>query len=376
MPKGGGTIVKHKSGLWMVQVSVPDPATGKRRRITRYAKTRKEAEVLRAKLLLEVHQGAALKPSRATVKGWLEVWLRQKAPSLKPKTLADYEGILARHVLPHLGHLRLGELRPAHLRAWHTTLREAGVGQRTVSLAHTLLQAALEEAELQELIPSNPARKARPEAAKTASPRTLWTPHEARRFLEVARQDPLYALWYLALATGMRRGELLGLRWEDYEPPYLHVRRAWVTVKGKPTLSTPKTARGLRSIFLTTDVRERLEEHRMARQEALAALGIEPTPWIFANEAGEPFHPDTLTHRFRSLVRTAGLPLARLHDLRHLSASLRLRAGVLPEVVSAELGHHSVAFTLSTYRALLKGEREEQARPLEDLLPPQPGLNA
>lgn len=372
MPKTGGTIFRHKSGRWAVQLSVPDPITGKRKRITRYAKTKREAEAIRAELLLALHQGAVLEPAKSSLGEWLKVWLRQKAPSLKPKTLSDYEGILNRHVLPHLGTVRLGELRPPHIRAWHTRLREAGVGERTLHLAHTILQAALEEAELQELIPSNPARKARPAAPKAQGPKHLWTPEEVRLFLEAARHDPLYPLWYLALAAGLRRGELCGLRWEDYDPPLLHVRRAVVSVQGKATLSTPKTARGMRAVFLPPDVREVLEEHRR-KQEALAAsLGLEAPAWVFANEAGEPLHPDTLTHRFRALVRAAGLPRARLHDLRHLSASLRLRAGVPVEVVSAELGHHSVAFTLQAYRALLKGEQAEHARPLQDLLSPRP----
>ncbi|GAA6761486.1 site-specific integrase [Thermus oshimai] len=372
MPKTGGSVFRHKSGLWAVQVSVPDPITGGRRRITRYAKTKREAEAIRAELLLALHQGAVLEPAKSSLADWLRVWLRQRAPSLKPKTLSDYEGVLKRHVLPYLGPVKLGELRPPHIRAWHTRLREAGVGERTLHLAHTILQAALEEAELQELIPSNPARKARPAAPKPQGPKRLWTPEEARLFLEAARHDPLYPLWYLALAAGLRRGELAALRWEDYEPPYLHVRRALVSVQGEAVISTPKTARGVRSIFLPPDVREVLEEHRR-KQEALAAsLGLEAPPWVFANPLGEPLHPDTLTHRFRALVRAAGLPKARLHDLRHLSASLRLRAGVPAELVSAELGHHSVAFTLQTYRTLLKGEQAQHARPLEDLLTPRP----
>ena len=371
VPKTGGTITKHKkSGLWMVQVSFTDPVTHERRRITKYAKTKRKAETIRARLLLDLHQGAALIGSKATIAEWMQVWLRQKAPGLKPKTLADYEGVVNRHILPHLGGFKLSELRVAHVRTWHTRLRESGVGQRTLKLAHILLQAALEEAELQELIPSNAARKAKPEAPKAPPPRKLWTPQEVRRFLEVARSDTLFPMWYLALAAGLRRGELAGLRWEDFEPPYLRIRRSRVVVKGRVILSTPKTSRGARSIYLPGDVQEVLEDHRRAQTETLTALGLDPTPWVFTNEVGEPLHPDTLTHRFRTLVKNAGLPKARLHDLRHLSASLRLRAGVPAELVSAELGHHSVAFTLSTYRSLIKGEQAEHARPLEDLLSP------
>ena len=198
----------------------------------------------------------------------------------------------------------------------------------------------------------------------------LWTAREGTRFLNTARTHRLYALFYLGMATGMRRGELLGLRWQDITVTTLHVRQNLVSVGSKLIFQTPKAAKGMRRIALSFDVLEVLELHR---QRQLAEQGLLGTAWpesglVFVSEVGTPVNPHNLTRLRNSLMDAAKVPRVRLHDLRHLHASILVRHGLDPKAVAERLGHSRASFTLDIYTHILEEQRVMSAVPLTNWL--------
>lgn len=243
------------------------------------------------------------------------------------------------------------------------------------------------------MIPRNPV-EAVDTLKVTKRDMTLWTPAEAARFLNHACPHRLHAIFYLAMSTGLRRGELLGLHWSDLEGSRLRVRRSLSPAKGHYRISTPKTRKGERSVALTPDTLDVLEQHR-ARQAAerreLGEMWSRPDV-MFANELGSYMDPDNLSRLWRSLqdvARTAWLedaekagdketarslasgklmPSIRLHDLRHLHASIAIRAGMDPKVLADRLGHARASFTLDVYTHLFDEQRASAAVSIQDLL--------
>ena len=229
-----------------------------------------------------------------------------------------------------------------------------------------------------ELVMRNIADVVRPEVSaqdNTAHVAQAWTANEAAAFIAAARGDRLYALFYLLLSLGLRRGEVCGLRWEnvDLEKPTLRVSEALVTVKGKPELTTPKTLKSRRVLRLPLDVVQVLREHRAAQEQMNLENGVTPSnSWVFTLEQGRPVHPDSLKRVLARVCRVAGVRRVRIHDLRHTWASLARRAGVPLEVVSEKLGHTRSSFTADVYRHTFEDEHDAAALNLTELLAERP----
>ncbi|MFC4452353.1 site-specific integrase [Deinococcus sonorensis] len=227
---------------------------------------------------------------------------------------------------------------------------------------------ALKQAVLWGVLPSNPASLVR---APRTRPREMqvWTPEEARHFLEVARSDRLYPLFCLALSTGMRKGELLALAWEDVDldRARLTVRHTFIrNIDGEWVLGAPKTRAGHRTIPLGEDVVQVLRNHLGEEERWFGPRG-KGQP-VFTRSSGSRLDPSNVARIFHRLSREAGLPRIRVHDLRHTAASLLIRQGVSPKVVSDRLGHADVSFTLSVYTHLYDDQRQQAALPLSQLL--------
>jgi integrase len=200
-----------------------------------------------------------------------------------------------------------------------------------------------------------------------------WTAVELRAFLASVAEDRLRAAWVLIIATGMRRGELLGLRWSDLDldDARAAVRRSLVSVRNELSFTEPKTKRGRRSIALDSRTVDELRAHRVRQAQERLALGLGsdgPEGLVFTDALGDPIKPDTFSQFFERRVRQLGLPKIRLHDLRHSHASMALAAGVNPKVVSERLGHASVAFTLDTYSHAIPALEEEAAERIAALV--------
>jgi integrase len=329
----------------------------------------REAAAKRDEALREVALGLIGDP-RQSVEHFLERWLVDVAAvKLRPRSLERYQGIVRRHLIPAIGGLELRAITPRHvakLYADFTTHREVTItharSQRTVIRAmssaslryvHAVLYGAFEQAVNWHLIARNPAAGATLPRTDVPEMRPL-APDEARHFLEAVRGHPLEALFVLAVATGMRQGELLALRWRDldWSARRVAVHHTLVRMGAQWWLGDPKTVTSRRSIDLTDPTLEVLRTHRIRQAEQLLTIGHRVTgdDLIFTDASGDPLWGRHVTTRqLQPLLRGAELPRIRFHDLRHTFATLQLAAGTNPKIVSEMLGHKEVHITLDRY---------------------------
>lgn len=372
----GGWIERKGTVYYAVVDKGTDPLNGKRRRVFhRVGPNKKLAQRTLQQLLEELETNRFVEPEKLTLGSYLvEEWLPTVRNELRPTTFDSYRRTVEIHVIPHLGTASLQALRPLDLTRYYTMLLESGrrdgkggLSAKTVRNVHQLLRKALDDAVGLLLVRNNPAVGAKPPkvAAARYSKIRYWTVAELRRFLDQNTDHHHWALWYLGANTGMRRGELIGLRWRDVhlDSKRLSVRHTIVSVGYKITPSDPKTARGERTIDLDERTIAVLIEHRDAQREARALVGdgYVDHGLVFTRPTGEPLQPDTVTQAFDRRVARTDVPRIRLHDLRHTHATLMLQAGVPPKVVSERLGHSTVAFTMDVYAHVIPGMQAEAA---------------
>ncbi|BBL78430.1 Tyrosine recombinase XerC [Rubrobacter xylanophilus DSM 9941] len=369
---GEGSITRHKkSGKWMARYWVETPEGRKRR--TLYADTRKEVADKLAAALAEASNGLVYDAEDATLADYLTRWLEDCVRgSVRPTTHKSYAWLMQRHAIPAIGHIKLKKLTPAHLQGLYRAKLDGGLSPRTVQYLHVVLHRALKQALRWGLISRNPAEAVDPPKVRKEEMRPL-SPEEARRFLEAAEGDRLEALYVLALTTGMRQGELLGLKWEDIDldAATLTVRRTLTAAEGgRPLFSSPKTAKGRRSIRLTPGAVAALKAHKVRQaEEKLRSPLWKDYGLVFTTEAGTPIDRHNLIQRsFLPLLRRAGLPKIRFHDLRHTAATLLLSKGQHPKLVQELLGHSTIAITLDTYSHVLPGMGDTLAAAMEEAL--------
>jgi integrase len=292
-----------------------------------------------------------------TVGEYLETWLAGKH-ALKPKTMALYQDLTRLYLVPNLGGIRLLELRAHHLDRMYSAIalgrRGRPLSPSTIRRVHAVLRSALNTAVKRRLIPYNSANhiELAPENPKRPKP---WTPEQCQIFLKHASDtnDRLGSLYQLLLVTGMRRGEAIGLRWEDvdFEGKTLSVVQQITEVHGRGVIGTPKTKRGTRVIPIDVGSVAMLQRQKETQDLERSAWG---PAWndaglVFTREDGRPLRPEYATRHFQALSRATGLPVIRLHDLRHSNASLALEAGVEMKVVSERLGHSQISVTADLY---------------------------
>ncbi|ANE42676.1 hypothetical protein SU48_01675 [Deinococcus puniceus] len=351
-------------------------------------KTRQEVLQKKQALEAQVSTGLVTPSEGMTLQDWLMRWAEMRdLQGVKPNTLRSYRDTARLSINPYLGKKRLDRLQPADVQGLLLALKR---DQKSVAgLRYTLrvLKMALRSAVELQLIPRSVAEAVRAPKREEQEMR-VWTPVQARQFMTVANPHRLGALFHLALTTGMRRGELLGLQWADidWEASRITVRHSLIEVRresegriyrGKPTvsrvmteLSTPKTKKSRRTIRLSPGTVERLREHQNHQRAEAAHSGLnwKPQGAVFASEAGTYIDPRNLYRDFRTLITQAEVPTIRLHDLRHTAASLMILRGVPPKTVSERLGHADVGFTLQVYTHLYDEQKDEAVFELEDVL--------
>jgi integrase len=361
-----GHIYKTAKG-WRAMVDIgPDPATGKRRqrRIGPY-KSRREAEIAAARAIADVQSGLVVDPRGVTLSQYLrDEWLPARdIRGLKPTTLANYRWVSEAYLIPRLGHVRIRKLTPPDVVAFFDAFsKEPGRGgkrrsTRTIALTHRVLSMALAHAVRSGVLARNPAEGARDDLPRGQSPPEsgVWTPEQLGQFLEATAEDRLHALWVLASTTGMRRGELCGLRWDDIDlnVGIVTVRHALVMVHSVPTETTPKTAAGQRLVGLDPETINVLRDHqrRQYAERRKCPPGFsEHSGHVFTDEIGRPLIPEYVTKCFTRAVHRGGLPPIRLHDVRHSHATAMLLAGVDVKVVADRLGHSNTTITQNIYQ--------------------------
>jgi integrase len=374
--------VGREGKSWYYVVDVGRDSDGRRiQRKRRGFRTKRDAERALRDLLQDLDQGTYVGPSALTVGEYLlEHWLPLVRLRVRPTTYHHhYEWAVNNHIVPHLGDVKLQELREHHVERLHAHLHahgradgRGGLSTKTIRLVHGVLRKALNDA-VGRYIDRNYAalvsapRDQRPEIV-------VWTEDALSDFLTDAAADRLSALWLLLATTGMRRGEALGLKWSDLEWPcngdsgWVTVRRALTLVNNQPHLTMPKTRTGARRIALDLHTVAALRRHRQqqANERALAAELWQEQGLVFCRQDGTPLHPWSVSRRFRTLARRAGLPPLTLHGMRHTYATLSLVAGVPPQVLSRRLGHAKVEITLGIYGHLLPGGDQTAAGTVAD----------
>jgi integrase len=334
--------------------------------------TRRAAQQARTELLGALEHAAYVPPDKTTVADYLrQQWLLAIQTQVRPGTWAEYRSKAETHLIPAVGQVALQQLTTAVLNALYKELLDRGTGPRTVQYVHATIRKALNDAVRWGLLVRNPALHAAVPTPHRAELRT-WTADELRHFLESVHGDRLYAAWRLAALTGMRRGEVLGLRWADVDLDggWLAVRQALVVVDNDVRVSKPKTARGSRRIALDPGTVAALRAHHTAQAAEQLAAG---PAWaggglVFTRQDGAPLHPEYVRRRFDRRIARAGLPRIRFHDLRHTHATLALQAGVHPKVVSERLGHATVAITLDVYSHAIPALHQDAAATVANLV--------
>ncbi len=387
MPRRQPGITKYTTGdgrtLWQYVVDLgDDPETGKRRqRRKRGFKTQTEAAEALGEARRAIEAGGYLfDVEHMSFIEYLEMWLEGLPQTdMKPRTISDYRNETRRYIKPHLGEVKLTKLTPLHLeRLYRKLMAEGGqngrpLSPKTVLRVHRVIRKAIGDAERKGILQRNVARLAdKPSTSQLDTERRAWTPEELRTFLKAAEGDELFALYRLAALTGMRRGELCGLRWEDVDliAQTVKVRHALAMINGTPEITTPKSRRSRRVIDIDEGTVQILRRHREKQLEAAEFVGEgwTETGYVFTTVVGTPQHPDNVSKRFVALVRTLDVKYLTLHGLRHTHATHLLSIGKNPRMVSERLGHADVAFTLQVYGQVLPGHQREAAEAAADLL--------
>ncbi|PYE54062.1 tyrosine-type recombinase/integrase [Deinococcus yavapaiensis] len=372
-------ISKGKVTAWRGLASYIDSDTGRKHRKSVTRKTKIEARrALRALIAsLPKAQRVSRRKARqdslpaasdsASTLAFLHRWLAFKAREVRPTSLRSYTGTLL-HLVPHLGHVPLTDLTALHVEDAVSALLASGKSMKTVASALHTLRMALRQGVRWGALERNVAEQVR--RLRTPAARLkVWTPWEARAFLDAAQGHRLYPLFALALSTGMRKGELLGVRWSDvnFERAELVVRGQLVRgVSGAWELGEPKTPASRRTLPLAADMLEILRAHE--REERAWHGTHTADAFVFRRSSGAFMDASNVSRVFRMLTRRAGVPRLRFHDLRHTAASLMIRRGVSAKLVSDRLGHADVAFTLRVYTHLYDDQRRDAALSFDQLL--------
>ncbi|MGH9196531.1 MAG: tyrosine-type recombinase/integrase [Acidimicrobiia bacterium] len=310
-----------------------------------------------------------------TLKTFLEKhWLPAITSTIRKSTHHGYTAHVRTHIVPRLGRKQLAGIDGPALNSLYAELLaggrhdgKGGLAPATVRRVHATLHRAFRDAVRWGYLTENPADRCDPPRQNwpTASEKNTWTPTELSRFLDHVRDDDLCALWFVFAMTGLRRGEAIGLRWKDVDlqGKVIAIRQTLVQVGRELTVSTPKTARGSRVVAIDGATVKVLMHHR----ETQLLQGVRHDDLVFRRN-GKPLDPRWVSKRFRSLVWQARLPRIRLHDLRHTHATLALKAGIHPKIVSERLGHSTISFTLDVYSHALPSMQAEAADQIASLV--------
>ncbi|MGE5483675.1 MAG: site-specific integrase [Ignavibacteriales bacterium] len=347
---------------------------------------KKKAQSELVRILNELNTGTYVEPKKMTFAEYLQRWISDYAShSLKPRTFETYQQIIEEHITPYLGMIQLTRLQPLHLQDYYAAKledgrmdgKDGGLAAGTVLNHHRLLHKALATAVKWGLVGRNVADAVEPPQPHRKEGRML-TQDEARRFLAVASQNRLYALFLLAMTTGMRQAEIVGLRWHDVDMERRTIAvQQTVQKRGKNVIvQDTKTASSRRLIPISKHVAEALKaigERRDLERAVQKERYCEDYPdLVFVTLRGTPISGRNLVRTFKTLLGKAGLPDdIRFHDLRHTSASLLLAAGVHPKVVSERLGHSGIRITMDTYSHFMPTLQEGATATLDDILFPK-----
>ncbi len=353
---------------WCAQLSLNG------QRLTKYGKTQRECRDWMKEMLSKIDGGLTFEGTQVTLERFVATWLDGKAISRRPRTVFQYRKIAQDHILPLMGKMRLQEIQPAHVKQLYARKKEEGRGPRTLQYIHSVLHCAMKQAVREGILGRNPVDAVeRPKVEQSEF--RIWTEEQCRQFLIAAAESPYDTLFCLALTTGMRQGELLGLKWADldWEKGTLLIQRQLQRVEHQGlALVPPKTKAGRRSIKLGQGMLDKLISHRNQQELIKAAIGErwKENGLIFPSTLGTPLDSYRVSHQFKKLLKKHGLPDIRFHDLRHTSISFLLDMGIPVNTVQQRSGHSKASVTTDTYGHSMTHTQDEAAQKIEALILP------
>ena len=372
---GEGNIRKRKDGRWEGRYTAGhDPESGKA--IYKNVLGRTQAEV-KSKLKAAIEKTKSLDVTKAgkyTVGAWMDEWFENYAKvKVRPSSHQTYRGHIDNHIKPNIGKISLENLTSLELQKFYKKLltsgridrveskhQTKGLSPKTVRNIHQIIASAMKLAKEQKIISADPAEGCALPKLEHREMKTLPI-EQLTSFLREAKESGVFEMYYVELATGLRRGEILGLKWEDLdlERGDLRVKRQVSRINGEVVEAPLKTKNAYRTLPLEEDTIAFLKEQKKK------AGG---SPWVFPSPTGGPISPDSVLHMLHRVLKRAGLPRVRFHDLRHTFATLALQNGVDVKTVSGMLGHFSAGFTLDTYAHVTTAAQKEAARTMEKVL--------
>lgn len=366
--RGEGSIGQLPSGLWYADASGGFTSEGRRVRKRVYAATKQKVQQKLRELHEKADRGAlGREGGKITVGQYLDQWLKDIAVTVAPTTLRSYTRDVTLYIKPTVGPIRLSHFAVHHVKAMYSKLADMKKSPAMQKKAGVTLGVAMQQAVGEGLLSFNPARMIKKPKHKPAEIKPL-DPEQVSRFLAAAIGDRLHALYVVALDSGAREGELLGLQWKDvdFAGGALSITRTLQELDGELTLKDTKTATSRRRVPLSEFGLAALHEHR---KRMLAEGNCRPDAIVFCTPAGEPWYRSSL-HRisFKPLLAKAGLPSIRFYDLRHTSATLLLLAGEPAKIAAERLGHSTIVLTLDTYSHVTEGMQKRATEKLDAIL--------
>jgi integrase len=380
-----GSVKNIGENTWQLRFDTGmNPATGKRiQKSLVFHGNSKQADAKLTDILNGIDKGTYIAPNKETVAAFLDRFLKDYASAnLSPRTAEGYESIITQHLKPKLGHIPLTALKPADIQKYYGNLLangrrngKGGLNPLTVRHHHMCLHRALGIAVKWGLLYRNPADAIDPPPSRRADMHTM---NEAgvQKMLDVVRGTEYYAVFYLAIFTGMRRSELLALRWSDVDllMGQVSVNRSMHQLRDRSIIfREPKTAKGRRTIALTPTTIQVLKAHleNQIDNQKVHGGAISDADMVFSHSDKSPLLPNSITQAWRFFAKRAGLTGIRLHDARHTHASLMLKQGIHPKIVQERLGHATIATTLDIYSHVAPGLQEAAAQKFDDIAAPK-----
>ncbi|MBT3787135.1 MAG: site-specific integrase [Alphaproteobacteria bacterium] len=366
-----GHIKKRAKGSWSIVIDLGRDATGKRKQKWHTVKgTKKEAEAELNRILNEINSGEYVEPSRMLVRDYLQRWLKDYAePTVSPKTYERYAQVIRDNIDPTLGNYHLSKLKPLHIQSFYTDSLtngrkdgKGGLAAQTVLHFHRLLHKAFSQAVKWQLLARNPVDAVEPPRPERREMNAI-DETDTAQLLEKLAGSALFTPVLMAVTTGLRRGEILALRWKDvdFDEGRITVNQSLEQTAKGIRFKSPKTERSRRQVPLPSVTLDVLKDHKRSQNEERLRLGpvYQNQDIVFPRPDGSPTPPDSFSTRFADFIRRSGLKHIRLHDLRHSHATQLLLQGVHPKIVSERLGHSNIGITLDTYSHVLPGMQED-----------------
>ena len=367
--QGEGSVFKRKDGLWVAQITIE---TGRQK--SKYFHSQREARDWLKLTQTQIDNGLKLSTANVDLATFLNKWFDAHKLSVRPNTSALYWQMLDNHIIPSLGKMKLKDIRPDHIQNFYTLKMKAGTSKAVIGIIHSVLHLAFEQAMKWGLIGRNPVDAVIKPKRKSKEIKTL-DENQTRALLSTVVNTRYQALFWMAITTGLRKGELLGLKWSDldWRKKQIQVQRQIQRIQKEGLVFCElKSKSGKRIVVLSDEMINKLQQHLDLQDMGKSFAGDQwqENDLIFPSNNGTPMDGHHILDKFKKLLKQAELPDMRFHDLRHTAATLMLKQGVHPKIVQERLGHSNITMTLNTYSHVLPSMQEEMANKLDELLMP------